>query len=32
MGMPTDERWAFVRLLSAQLEREQEEMERARRR
>jgi hypothetical protein len=31
MEMSTDERWAFVRLLSAQLEREQESMERARR-
>ena len=30
--MPTDERWAFVRLLSAQLEREQEEMDKARQR
>jgi hypothetical protein len=31
MGLPTDERWAYVRLLAAQQEREREEVERARR-
>lgn len=32
MEMPTDERWAYVRLLMEQLEREREAVEEARRR
>lgn len=30
MEMPTDERWAFVRMLVEQLEKEQEQLEKAR--
>lgn len=29
-ALPTDERWAYVRLLADQLEREQQQMEEAR--
>jgi Family of unknown function (DUF6760) len=32
MNLPTDERWAFVRLLSEQLERERETLDQAKRR
>ena len=32
LDLPTDERWAYVRLLSEQLQKEQEAVERAKRR